>query len=161
MTLFEINKEIQNCFILDDEVVNMETGEILDSSYLDNLEMSRDEKILNIARWIKNLDSDIDQLKAQKDAFAKRQKAAENKKESLKNYLSYCLNGEKWNAKDLSVSVSFRKSEVVSVDESLLPKKWYIKQDPKLDKAGIKAALKSGKKIKGAELITNNNIQVK
>ena len=40
-------------------------------------------------------------------------------------------------------------------------KKWFIKQEPKLDKAGIKEILRSGKKVKGTELITNQNIQVK
>lgn len=163
MTLFEINGAIEKCFRLDDETaVDTETGEVFDSKYLDELEMQREEKITNIGRWIKNLDSDIEQLKAQKDAFAKRQKAAENKRDSLKAYLSQCLNGQKFEAEDKSVTITFRKSEAVSIiDESSIPKKWFIKQDPKLDKAGIKAELKLGKKVKGAEIVVNNNIQVK
>ena len=37
MNLFEINEKILNCFrISDDEVVDEETGEVLDSKYLDN-----------------------------------------------------------------------------------------------------------------------------
>jgi len=163
MTLFEINEKIEKCFRLDEEnAVDTETGEVFDGKYLDELEMQREEKITNIGRWIKNLDSDIEQLKAQKDAFAKRQKAAENKRDSLKAYLSQCLNGQKFEAEDKSVTITFRKSEAVSItDESVIPRKWFIKQDPKLDKAGIKAELKLGKKIKGAEIVVNNNIQVK
>ena len=163
MTLFEINEKIEKCFRLDEEnAVDTETGEVFDGKYLDELEMQREEKITNIGRWIKNLDSDIEQLKAQKDAFAKRQKAAENKRDSLKAYLSQCLNGQKFEAEDKSVTITFRKSEAVSIiDESSIPKKWFIKQDPKLDKAGIKAELKLGKKIKGAEIVVNSNIQVK
>ena len=44
MNLFEINEKILNCFrISDDEVVDEETGEVLDSKYLDNLELQFDE----------------------------------------------------------------------------------------------------------------------
>ena len=164
MTLFEIDDAIRKCFVIEetDEVVDTETGEIFDASYLDNLQMQRDKKIENISKWIKNLDSDIEQLKAQKDSFAKRQKTAETKRDSLKGYLSSYLNGEKWDAPDRSVAISFRKSEAVSIsDESIIPKKWFIKQDPKLDKAGIRAALKKGLKVKGATLTVNNNIQIK
>ena len=84
MTLFEIDDAIRKCFVIEetDEVVDTETGEIFDASYLDNLQMQRDKKIENIGKWIKNLDSDIEQLKAQKDSFAKRQKAAETKRDS-------------------------------------------------------------------------------
>lgn len=162
MNLFEIDARLNNCFVIDENVVDIETGEIFDKDYLDQLEMMKEEKIENIAKWIKNLDSDIEQLKKQKDAFATRQKVAENKRDSLKNYLSSYLEYQKWEAKDKSVSVSFRKSEAVKiVDESVIPRKWFIKQEPKLDKAGIKAALKSNTKVRGAELETKQNIQIK
>ena len=81
MNLFEIENEIMNCW-------DQETGEILDSDRLDQLEMERDTKIENIALYIKNLTADAEALKAEKQSFAERQKAAENKVESLKKYLS-------------------------------------------------------------------------
>ncbi len=162
MNLFEIDSRLNSCFIIDENVVDVETGEIFDKDYLDQLEMMKEEKIENIAKWIKNLDSDIEQLKKQKELFAARQKAAENRRDSLKNYLSTYLEYKKWEAKDKSVTVSFRKSEAVKiVDESIIPKKWFIKQDPKLNKAGIKEALKSDVKVRGAELETKQNIQIK
>ena len=51
MNLFEIENEIMNCW-------DQETGEILDSDRLDQLEMERDTKIENIALYIKNLTAD-------------------------------------------------------------------------------------------------------
>jgi len=162
MNLFEINDAIQKCIVIDDTVVDGETGEILDKDYLDSLAMARDEKIENIAKWIKNLDSDIEQLKKQKDTFAKRQKQAECRRDSLKSYLSAFLNGNKWDCKDKSVTVSFRKSESVNIiDESKIPVDYLIMQEPKIDKAGIKKDIKEGMTVAGAELVTNNNIQIK
>ena len=68
MNLFEIENEIMNCW-------DQETGEILDSDRLDQLEMERDTKIENIALYIKNLTADAEALKAEKQSFAERQKA--------------------------------------------------------------------------------------
>lgn len=163
MNLFEINEAIQKCVIIDDTVLDGETGEILDFDYLDSLAMARDEKIENIAKWIKNLDSDAKQLKEQKEEFEKRQKSAETKRDSLKSYLSAFLNGQKWDcAKDKSISISFRKSESVNIlDEKKIPLYYLIPQKPNIDKTAIKANIKNGVSVEGAEIETKMNIQIK
>ena len=89
MNLFEIDNEIMNC-------IDEETGEVIDIEKLDDLQMQREEKIENICLWIKNLKAEAEALKEEKDNFAKRQKAAENKAESLKQYIESYLNGEKY-----------------------------------------------------------------
>jgi len=162
MNLFEINEAIQKCMVIDDTVVDSETGEILDADYLNGLEMARDEKIENIAKWIKNLDSDIEALKKQKEIFESRKKQAERKRDSLKQYLSAFLNGQKWDAEDKSVAVSFRKSESVDImDVEKIPVDFLIMQEPKVDRMLLKKALKSGDMINGARLVVNSNIQIK
>lgn len=153
MNLFEIDNEIMNC-------VDAETGEVIDAEKLDKLQMDRGQKIENIALWIKNLTSDAEALKAEKQAFADRQKAAENKAASLKKYLSDYLAGEKY--KSAKVSVSFRKSEAVNImDMSQIPEQYLKFAEPTADKTGIKNALKAGEVIAGAELVENQNIQIK
>ena len=162
MNLFEINEAIKKCMIIDETVIDAETGEILDADYLNGLEMAKDEKVENIAKWIKNLDSDIEQLKKQKELFDLRKKRAEAKRDSLKGYLSAFLNGEKWNAKDQSVTVSFRKSESVDVIDAMkVPPIYLVPQEPKIDKTAIKKAIKDGLEVDGAKLVVNNNIQIK
>lgn len=153
MNLFEIDNEIMSC-------VDMETGEIIDAEKLDQLQMDREQKIENIALWIKNLTSDAEALKAEKQAFADRQKATENKAASLKKYLSDYLAGEKY--KSTKVSVSFRKSESINiVDMSKIPEQYLKVAEPTADKTGIKNAIKAGEVISGAELVENQNIQIK
>ena len=51
MNLFDVNSDIENFEFKCDE----ETGEILNLDELDNLKMQKDEKIENIALYIKNL----------------------------------------------------------------------------------------------------------
>lgn len=157
MNLFDIDNTILTA------CVDTETGEVINEELLDQLEMERDLKIENIGKWIKNLDSDIEALKAQKQIFADRQKAAENKKESLKKYLAAYLNGQKFEAKDKSVVISFRKSESVTILDELSIPMDYVKTElvSSIDKVAIKAAIKEGKEVTGAEITVNQNISIK
>jgi outer membrane murein-binding lipoprotein Lpp len=93
MNLYQINEEIEKC-------IDTETGEILDLEALDKLAMERDTKIENLACWYKNLMADAEALKAEKNAFAKRENAAKNKADSIKRYLSSVLDGEKFATSD-------------------------------------------------------------
>ena len=155
MTLYEINEEIMNC-------IDEETGEIIDLDRLNALEMERDTKISNVACWIKDLKAEAEAIKVEKQALEKRQKAAENKAESLKQWLLFALNGEKF--KDARCSISYRKSEQVVFDEgfcfSSLPAHFKkVTIEPK--KNEIKAYLKTGAELEGAQIVTSNNIQIK
>lgn len=157
MTLYEIEQAIL-------DTVDMETGEIIDCEKLDALTMERDQKIENIALWVKNLEADAKAYKEEKDSFAQKQKAAENKVKSLKEYLSRFLAGTTY--KSTKVNIGFRKSESVDVFslESLIEygNADYLKyKEPEADKTAIKAALKSGANIPGCILVESNNIQIK
>lgn len=153
MNLFEIENEIMSC-------VDMETGEIIDTERLNQLEMERDVKIENIACWIKNLIAEADALKAQKQAFADRQKAAENKAESLKKYLSNYLAGQKFSTD--KVAVSFRKTSSVNVtDIAKIPEEYLKFADPTADKTAIKKAINAGTVIAGAEIVEGLSISIK
>lgn len=164
MNLYEIKNEILKCIRIDENtVVDSETGEIFDSEYLDDLEMTLEEKRENIAKWIKNLDADIVALKNQKAYFTKRIESATKKREWLAEYLATDLNGNKWESDDKAVKITWRKSKVVSVpDESLVAKKWFKKHvEYKLDKTAIKEAINSGHTVRGASIIERDNMQVK
>ena len=162
MNLYEIDKSIQEAF---EAAVDPETGEILDEEMVEKFEglsIDREAKIENICLFIKNLKADAEALKAEKDAFAKRQKAAERKAESLSNYLKGYLDRKKWKAEDGRAVVSWRKSESVSVtDISQIPLTYLTMADPAPNKTEIKAALKRGEEVPGAELVTNQNMIIK
>ena len=152
-SLWQIEEAIMDC-------VDMETGEIIDIDRLDQLQMDRDTKIETIALYIKNLLSDAAGIKAEKDNLAQRQKVAENKANSLKKYLSGYLAGQKFSTS--RVAISFRKSESVNIkDSTAIPNEYLKYKDPEPDKTAIKSVLKSGKAVPGAELVQNQNIQIK
>lgn len=153
MNLYEIDSAIIGC-------VDAETGEIFDIDKFEELELARDAKIENICLWIKNLKAEIEALKAEKDAFAQRQKSAENKMESLKRYISGYLEGTAFES--AKVKVSFRKSEAVEIMEgAVIPDEYLRFKEPEINKTELKKALKSGVSIKGVYITENQNIQIK
>lgn len=72
MKLYEILEKLENCITIDEGALDTATGEIIDFDALDALELERDTKIENIACWIKNLTSDAEQLKSEKQNLEKR-----------------------------------------------------------------------------------------
>lgn len=157
MTLFEIDKALAE-FEFD---IDPETGEILNINDLDELQMAREQKLENIGLYIKNLEAEKEAVKHEKDNFADREKRLGKKIDSLKKYLTYALDGQKFSTP--KVAVSFRKSESVHVtDEHLIPDEYKLfTVVKKPDKKIIKDALKKGKEIMGCELIEKQNIQIK
>ncbi len=158
MKLYEINQEIFN--ILNN--IDAETGEISDDQFnqLSELKLAREEKIENTALYLKNIKAEIEAVKAEKDKFAKRQKALENSFESGKNYLKYELHGEKY--KSVKNNIYYGSSESVEItNEELVPKDYLIPQEPKIDRNAIKKALKAGDMVNGAELKKNEYIVIR
>ena len=153
MKLYEIDVEIMN--LIDDE-----TGEILDVERFDELSGERDAKVENICLWIKNLKAEAEALKAEKDAFAQRQKVVENKMNSLKEFVSRYLEGTSF--KTTKVNVSFRKSESLEISDIYkIPEDFLKYKEPEVDKTALKKAIKEGASIEGATIVDKLNIQIK
>jgi hypothetical protein len=162
--LFETCIALDRLFITPEgDAVDTDTGEIMDKAYLDELKADKESITKWLAQEVLNIDSDIVAYKVQKEVFAEKQKRAEHRKESLKNYLAFCLNGDAFEADDKSVKISWRKSESVNIlDEGEIPKEYIkVKTEYSPDKTMIKKALKDGQKVAGCTLESKNNIQIK
>ena len=158
MTIYEIDQAIMRC-------VDLETGEIIDTEKLDKLQMEKEKKLENVACWIKDLKAEAEALKNEKLALAERQRVAENKAESLKKWLAYALQGEKF--KTTKCAISFRKTEAVEVtDEGLnnLMKEHdelLTYKAPEPNKTAIKQAIKDGLNVDGVQLVQNISTIIK
>lgn len=163
MKLFDIDEKLAACVKLDESrVVDTESGEIIDLEAIAALEMERDKKIENLGCWYKNLLAEAEALKAQKNAFAEREKVAKAKAESLKGFLGRYLNGKKFET--AKVAMSFRKSEAVEFDAKCIgdvPEEFLKFKDPELDKVAVKKAIKAGETVPGCELVARQNLQIK
>ena len=165
MKLYEINDAIYK--LLNQEIMDPETGEILDINGFDQLkelEVAREEKIENTALFIKNLDADVVALKEEEKKLAERRKAKENKLNWTKRFLDEFLKSEDVAKFETpKVKLSFRKSESVNIFEAGILPDEYVREKTEYvpDKTAIKKAIKSGTVVDGAELVVNMNLQVK
>lgn len=155
--LYEIRREIEDF----EYECDPEAGELLNAPEWDKLNMAYEEKVENIACYIKNLTSDIADFKAEESNLAARRKVLEKKVEFLKRLLLDNMDGQKFST--IKCAVSFRKSEAVQVDDvKLVPAEMLrIKTTYDPDKTAIKAAIKSGREIAGCKLVENTSVQIK
>ena len=152
-TLFEINQEILSC-------IDLETGEIIAPGKLKNLQIDKREKLRNIAFVALNASADVKAYEEQEKKFLVRKKAAKATVAWAKETLARELAGQKM--KEAEFSISYRKSEAVEVaDEAAVPDEFRIPQPDKIDRAALKAALKNGAVIAGAQIVERQNIQIK
>lgn len=159
-TLYEINEQILRCVKDGEMMVDTETGEVIDAAALDALQMARDEKLTNIGKWILDLKADAKAIREREISLAERRKAKENKAEQLMDYMNMILAGKKFECADFKAS--YRKSQAVEVtDAEKIPAPYLIIQEPKVDKAGIKKALKAGEEVPGAKLVERNNLSIR
>ena len=152
--LYQIDQGILEC-------IDFETGEVIDPERLESLQMERNQKIENVACWIKNLLSDAEAIKAEKDALADREAKCRKKADDLKKWLGIALEGQKFSS--ARCAVSFRRSEQVEIlDENIVPQDLMVQTVSfKPDKKAIKELLKEGKPVSGCCLVENQNVQIK
>lgn len=157
MKLYEIDNEIEQ-FLLNN--IDEETGEILNFEKLELLQIAREDKLEGIACAYKNLIAEAEAIKSEKEKLNSRQKRTEREAENCKKYLEYALQGEV--LKTPKVAVSYRKSEVVVIEENVvLPNELLAFKPAEPNKTAIKEVLKAGQKIDGCSLEIKNNIQIK
>jgi Neuraminidase (sialidase) len=153
MKLFEINEAIA-------DLINFETGEILDVEAFDNLKLERQDKLTNIALLYKNMTSDAKQLKELEKEYSDRRKRCEKTAEWCKETLERELNGEKLEDEKKRFKTYYHPSESAKTNMDVLPDKWK-KVEIKPMTAEIKTALKNGEIIEGAWLETKQSLVIK
>jgi hypothetical protein len=159
MTLYEINEAIMGC-------VDAETGEIVDFDQLDALQMARDEKLENIALYIKSLEAEVAAIGAERDALLKRKTVKENKAKRLREYLSFNLDGQPFETP--RVALTFRKSTGVKITDERELVEWLQKNHdeclsykaPTVLKTGVAHLIKIGEAVPGAMIEQKNNMQL-
>lgn len=154
--IYDIDTLVTQC-------VDEETGEI-DTDKLNDLIIDNDRKIENIALWIKDLKADSDGIRGEIKRLSARLHSTDSTIERLKNYLQYCLNGQRF--KTSRCSITYRKSQAVKIDDDVdvndLPERFkntVVTVTPK--KQEIKDYLKMGGIIEGCSLEEKQNMQIR
>lgn len=165
-SLYEIGT-IYNTVIDGGMVFDEDTGEVLfDAGNLEALEGELNEKLEACGLYVKNMKAEAEAIRAEEKALAERRRAKERKTERLKQYVLACMEQTGTESVETArVRLTTRQSQFVEVtDEDALYKAapdYFVRQAPKVDKAGLRKALKEGEHIPGVALVDNCTLQVK
>ena len=168
MTLYELNQQFEDLMAQYDKgadtVVNVETGEIIPiQEALNELAISKEEKVNNTVLYLKNLKSFESGLQAEIDNLKKRKEQVEKKRKNLELYVIANI-GETKKLETPQYKLVVRPST-----ETIAPSKQedvlklpieFRKETVKwtADKAAIKEALLQGQTLAGCQLASKQNL---
>lgn len=163
-TLYELTGEyITLMDMLDDPEVDPIT--LMDT--LDAVEGELDEKAENYGRIIRNLEAEAKALKEEADRLSRRKRTIDNNIDSLKKRLQMAMeltNRPKIDTPLFKFYIQKNAPSVVLDVEDLteLPPEWLTYQEPKVNKAAIKDALKAGLDLEGiAHLEQSQSLRIR
>ena len=145
------------------DIYNMELDEETKLDTLDSIDWNSDyeNKVENYIKVMKNLDADIEARKNEIKRLTELNKADEKKKDHLKETLTTSMTLTGHERVDTPLfKVSFRKSQAVEVDETVLPEAYKV-ATWKPDKKRLKEDLKNGLEIVGASLVERKNLSIR
>lgn len=155
-SLYEIDSQIESIVEKFAGAFDEVTGEIIDEELytnsqreLDNLEITQNDKIENIACYIKNLHSDVFAIENEIKTLSQRKKVKENQLKRIKEYLANFLKFKGIKKIETPKAVlSFRKSEQLEITDEEEAIEWcrhrgFLKNKPEIDKAEVKKYIKN------------------
>lgn len=157
MNLYELSVAFQ-------EVQNMDLDPEVMQDTLDSIEDAIENKAENIAKLVRNLESDVSAYKEEEDRLKTKRQATENKVKWLKTYLedNMKLTGKtKFKSGMFNFSIQKNPASVNILDERIIPEEFLIPQLPKIDKTSLKEILKRGIEVPGAELKQTEGLRIR
>lgn len=157
MTLYQIDELLIKAIELG---YDPETGEILDESALDELQMERDKKIESMCLYVKDLRAEASAINDEQMALGKRKHARLRKADAIERLVQNSLQGEKF--KTSKCEVKYRMSDAVNITNVIMIPDEYMRTNisTEPDKVAIKKALKAGESVPGATLDRHNNMSI-
>lgn len=161
MKLYELTEQYNT-------VYNMALDEDADmisvQDTLEGLEGEIEDKAENIAKLLRGIDADVVALKAEEDRLYKKRAALESKHKGIKLYLEsqmMAIGKDKIKGTVFTLSIQNNVPSLNISEDAKIPKMYYIKQDPQLDKRLLLSDVKEGKKIKGVELKQSKSLRIR
>lgn len=157
-TLYELSTQAATLYEM------LQGAGIDEQTFNDTLEaMGAGEKVESYCKVIKQLQSDVEMFKGEIDRLTAHKKTAENGVERMKAaLLTFLQLSGQDKVKAGSFAVSTATTQAVQItDETAIPCKYLVEQPPKVDKIGIKNALKAGEEISGAALVNNTGVRIR
>jgi hypothetical protein len=124
-----------------------------------------EDKAINVAKFLRNMETAADAIKAAEADMAKRRKALENRVQWLKSYIKGNMEAcgiSQIECPYFKLSIQKNPSAVNILDESAIPAQFKEQITSwKIDKTAIKDVIKAGGAVSGAELTNGTRLAIK
>ncbi len=164
LTLYEINQDYMQAL---DMFTDPETDIPLEAAIdtLDGIEGQLQDKAVNVAKFMQNLDATAKAIKEAEQKMAKRRKAIENRAQWFKDYLKNNMQASgitKIESPWFNLAIQKNPEAVEITNEELLPDDFKTEVVTiKIDKAAIKQVIKDGVSVPGAVLIQGTRLSIR
>ena len=156
MKLYELAEVYNN-------VIDLDLPEEELTTALQNIDEEIEIKADNIGKVLRELEGQIETIKAEEKRLQEKRKSIENKEENLKKYLKdqmEILDKKKIKTDLFSFSVSRNRTSVKILDETKIPEE-YFKITRTANKTEILKAYQEGKLTEGIELEQTESLRIR
>ena len=158
-TLYELTNQYQQLLELESEI---DEQTFIDT--LQSIDEAIEDKAENLAKVIKEIESTVSVITNEISRLQSKKQALNNRVANLKTYLQ----GEMEKVNKTKVKGALFTVNIQNNPPSLrvnrtdnIPKDFFIEQEPTLDKAKLKKAIKGGDAIDGVELVQTRGVRIR
>lgn len=156
--------ELKGSYLQVYDVISEQENEQILKDTLASINDAIEEKADGYVAVIKSLEADnhaIDEeIKRLRQRKTSNQNGVKRLKESLQKVMEQ-TGKEKFKTSLNSYSIANNPPSLDIIDETLIPKQYYVEQKPKLDKKELLKAVKGGLELKGVELKQSRSLRVR
>lgn len=160
--LYELTTNYNN---LTDLLDNADIPREIIKEALDQVEGDIADKLENIAKLIRNIETDASALREEEKRLADRRHTSENRVKNLKMYAEDAMRATgltKVKGSLFTLAIQKNPPSVLIGDVDVLPKEYFCEPvEPAPDKKHIMEALKAGVVVPGAELAQSESLRIR
>jgi hypothetical protein len=164
LTLYNLSANyLQALDFLTDPEADLPAEAVKDT--LEALAGELEDKAVNVAKFLRNMEAAAEAIKAAEAEMAKRRKALESRAQWMKDYLKGNMEHTgitKIECPYFKLSIQGNPPAVNIIDETAIPEQFKEQIiDWKIDKTAIKKAILAGQSVAGASLVNGTRLVIK
>ena len=164
LSLYQLsNNYLQALDFLTDPELDLPIEAVNDT--LEALGGELEEKAINVAKFLRNMEAVAEAIKEAEEAMAKRRKSLENRVKWMKDYLKGNMEHTgitKIECPYFKIAIQNNPVAVNVTNENAIPEQFKEKIITwKIDKPAIKETIKSGIAVPGAELVNGTRLAIR
>lgn len=131
---------------------------------LATVEGALEEKLEAYAMVIRNIESDVDGLKAEEKRLSDRRKTMENGIKRMKENMQFAMSStgeKKIQGEKFTFTIQKNPPSLNLVDESLIPKEFFVEVAPTINKKAIMEHLKAGSHVPGTQIQQGESLRIR